>query len=345
MRVSATLNGKIDKYGRKQVYIRISDGRLRSFQKTGIWVKPGEFEKGKVKGVLAKKHNEFIRSEIAKIELGQFTRNEKRIYLLQFWDECMKEWKHTKAPGTLRYLESHKRKVQGFTKDVPINSINGQFLAGYVAFCKEKGNQPNTIWSSVKSLKTIVNTAYKKGLIIRNPFASFKSVAYKQTNRLFLSKQQVESIKPEEYPEEIKIAAVWFLISCYTGLRLGDIKTFSAEKHIKSNRIVLYTSKTGEVVSLPITSKIKALFELVDYQPIPFTDMHYNRLLKVIGIKIGVPGLSSHVARHTFATLCASAGISQEVTAKFLGHSSTKVTAVYYKIASTRMDEEFIKIM
>lgn len=123
------------------------------------------------------------------------------------------------------------------------------------------------------------------------------------------------------------------------------MKNFNRKRDIKAGRIVIYTTKTNEPVSMPFSPKLKALFESIDYKPLHYHNVHYNRLLKAVAALSGIDeNISSHVSRHTFAVMCAGAGISIEVTGKLLGHSSIKTTAIYYKITNTRIDEEMKKL-
>jgi integrase/recombinase XerC len=135
------------------------------------------------------------------------------------------------------------------------------------------------------------------------------------------------------------------LIGCYTGLRFGDMRLFDAKKNIKNNRLVIYTSKTGEVVGMPLNKDLKLLFKAIDYRPLNLTNEYYNRMLKEIQGLAGIEDkLTAHISRHTFAVMCANKGISQEVTSKLLGHQSLRTTAVYYKITNERIDKELSKI-
>ena len=49
--------------------------------------------------------------------------------------------------------------------------------------------------------------------------------------------------------------------------------------------------------------------------------------------------VSFHVARHTFATLALSLGVSMEVLSKLLGHQDLKTTQIYGKIMDQAKDE------
>ena len=55
-----------------------------------------------------------------------------------------------------------------------------------------------------------------------------------------------------------------------------------------------------------------------------------NRKLNKVAKKIGIPSLSSHVMRHTFATRGLEAGVSLKAMQEFLGHSSIKITGDIY---------------
>ena len=55
--------------------------------------------------------------------------------------------------------------------------------------------------------------------------------------------------------------------------------------------------------------------------------------------------VSSHWARHTGATLLLNAGVGEEIVAKVLGHSTTKITKrVYAKLLDETVAREMEKI-
>lgn len=50
--------------------------------------------------------------------------------------------------------------------------------------------------------------------------------------------------------------------------------------------------------------------------------------------------LTTHVARHSFAVLCAELGISKESTAELMG-ITVRTCTIYYKITNKKIDAEF----
>ena len=72
----------------------------------------------------------------------------------------------------------------------------------------------------------------------------------------------------------------------------------------------------------------------------------YNRNLKVIAEIIGIKKpLTSHIARHTFATTVVLAnGIPVETLSKMLGHAKIAVTQIYAKIMNTSVEKQAEKL-
>ena len=71
-----------------------------------------------------------------------------------------------------------------------------------------------------------------------------------------------------------------------------------------------------------------------------------NQSLKVVGEKIGLPfTLSFKVARHSFATLALSDGMSISIVSRMLGHSTTDTTESFYaEYLPHKLDEELSRL-
>lgn len=75
-------------------------------------------------------------------------------------------------------------------------------------------------------------------------------------------------------------------------------------------------------------------------------ERNINQALAVVGERIGLPfTLSFKVARHSFATLALSDGMSISVVSRMLGHSSTDTTEAFYaEYLPHKLDEELNKL-
>ncbi len=76
------------------------------------------------------------------------------------------------------------------------------------------------------------------------------------------------------------------------------------------------------------TDEYGLVFTRDDGSPIPYRTIAEH--LKRIGQQIGVPDLTAHSLRHTYATDCNDAGISAKTVAASLGHKHTQITTDRY---------------
>lgn len=352
MKVTAILKGRIDSNGHQPVQIRITQGDKRTFRPTKIKVEPRLFEKGRVKKEHpgAREYNQTLDNLIIQYQAQALTGFEKKQPKTDLYQYIASVIRHLeRGDGTLRQYQSQINKLQKFRPQVYVTDLNHEFFNRYKAHLKALGNDSNTVWSSFKFLKTFVNKALDDKLLKEDPFKKWEFPTYVDPHKSYLTEAEVKKIdqycaKKQCTPALLEVGT-WFLIGCYTGLRISDIKAFDKKKNIISGRLVFKTIKTGEVVGLPLTPRLKKYFDRVNYQPLSMHENTYNKLLKVLA---GVAGIEkrvhAHLSRHTAAMMLANAGVSQEVTAKILGQTNLKTTAVYYKISNKRIDMEMKKL-
>lgn len=74
--------------------------------------------------------------------------------------------------------------------------------------------------------------------------------------------------------------------------------------------------------------------------PVP-SNQKMNAYLKEIGDTCGInKELTFHLARHTFATLTLSKGVSIESVSKMLGHTNIRTTQIYARITDTKIGND-----
>jgi integrase len=354
MKVYAILKGLIDKNGHQPIQIYVYHNGKRRFFPTQIKVDPeNQFKDGKVVNhPHARQYNETIKNKILQCQAKALQEPEKKIpkiYLFDYIIQCTRKWDKIKTGGTIRIYLSQLEKLKGFTSNVLLSQIDNNFLYSYQSYLINLGNSQNTIWSSFKFLRTVLNDAVKNDLLDKSPFKKFPMPKYEEVNKTYLLPDEIKKIdkfcQDKKCPPDLLFVGTWFLIACNTGLRLSDLRAFDKKKNIHAGRLVVKTSKTGEIVGLPISDKVKRYFERINYKPLHYTGEAYNRLLKLVSLGAGVDKkITSHTARHTAAMTFANAGISQEVTGKILGHSDSRSTRTYYKISNARIDLELKKL-
>jgi integrase len=109
----------------------------------------------------------------------------------------------------------------------------------------------------------------------------------------------------------------------------------------------LAQKKTGDHVSVPISDQARALLsDRGSARPgdkvfdLPSRDDVYNRRLQWWVADAGIDKhITSHIARHTFATLLISQGNDLYAVQHLLGHRDIKVTQIYAKLVDKRKRE------
>lgn len=259
---------------------------------------------------------------------------------------CLDKWKKTKKEGSIRCYSSMLRQVKTFDPSVMLEDIDPVWLAKYEDHSRQTCGEGGTL-KRIAFVSVILKQAIKDELIDRDPFLIYKKPAKVNPPKIWLTTPELEAIEKlatKTKSEIIRNTAWWFLLSCYTGLRYSDISRFDINTHIQEGRLILYTQKTGEVVSIKLTPKIRQLCLFVSKLPPVYSNQKCNQYLKAVAHLCKIKKLLTfHSGRHTFGVQCANRGISIEVTGKLLGHSDLKTTSIYYKIINERIDHEMKK--
>jgi hypothetical protein len=105
--------------------------------------------------------------------------------------------------------------------------------------------------------------------------------------------------------------------------------------------------KTGVNYNVPLLDTPKQIIEkysgkLPDEKVLPvMSNQKMNEYLKEIGTVCGIDkNLSYHLARHTFATLTLTKGVSIESVSKMLGHTNIKTTQIYARVTDVKVSTD-----
>ena len=142
-----------------------------------------------------------------------------------------------------------------------------------------------------------------------------------------------------------------FVFSCFTGLAYIDVKNLR-ETNIRTSFdggiwVMGKREKTGVNFNVPLLDIPKKILDkyagtLPEKMVLPVpSNQKMNAYLKEIGDLCGIEKeLTFHLARHTFATLTLSKGVSIESVSKMLGHTNIKTTQIYAKITDTKISND-----
>ncbi|MFV0538824.1 MAG: site-specific integrase, partial [Dysgonomonas sp.] len=149
-----------------------------------------------------------------------------------------------------------------------------------------------------------------------------------------------------------------FIFQCYTGLAFIDVYNlteneiqlaFDDQYWIRTERV-----KTGEAVNVPLLDIPMAIIEKYKKKKKPnngrllpvSSNQKMNEFLKEIAAICNIKkNLSTHLARHSFATTIALAnGVPLESVSKMLGHRSIKTTQIYAKVLDTKVSNDMANL-
>lgn len=197
-----------------------------------------------------------------------------------------------------------------------------------------------------------IKIAINKELIQKSPYDLFTPPKGKNNDPVFLTIEEVENIKNlSGLNDRLERTRDLFVFQCYTGMAYVDMQSFSKNDiQILNGQEIIRSSrtKTDESFILLFLPDAKKIAEKYNYNLPKISNQKYNDYLKLLIAHPEVninKKVTSHTARHTFATYLLNKGISLETVSKTLGHSSIKQTQLYARILSKKVIDDMKKLL
>jgi len=273
---------------------------------------------------------------------------------------------HRSDLGTIRIKRYQfvQRQVNDFnfsrfgTTSIEVKVLNKEWRDGFKQFMMKRYEyQPSTMNGYLKVLHAAVKYAYDTNHIDKFPFKDCK-FDKEESKIKYLTEEEYLSIANYNFSkanERIQRTADCFLFSCNTGLAYSDLRSLKQSDLIRSSdgtiSIIKNREKTNVSFFVPLNGFALSVIEKYkNHQKIKGTDLllpvihlnDFNQLLKIIAVMCNLnTNLSSHIARHTFATTnWLDKGGSLEGLQSQLGHNKMKTTEIYGKITHRKVKEE-----
>lgn len=174
-----------------------------------------------------------------------------------------------------------------------------------------------------------------------SPICHFERGKYKE--RRPLNEDELVLLRNIHLPKKEERVRDLFVFCAYTGLAYIDSQIFDFHTMTEKCNDYIYIDgkrvKTGNTYFTPILPPAMEILEKYDYKLPHITNQKANDYLHLIESRccLNKP-LTTHVARHSFATLCLSYDIPIENVARMMGHSDIKTTQVYAKILKSTIE-------
>jgi site-specific recombinase XerD len=238
-------------------------------------------------------------------------------------------------------------KIKSFTS-LTINNIEA-----FNTFLRNEDQKrcQTTIHGYHKRIKPYVAKAYQLGYIANNPYNRFTDIKGKSKERNPLMQEELDKLEAIKLPERLEKTRDLFVFSCYTGLAYADLEVFDYEKEVVESNGMKFIDghrfKTGAEFYTPILPPAMKVLEKYHLKLPRISNQKYNDYLHIIEARLGLKKpLTSHVARHTFATTVALAhDVPIESVSKMLGHKDIKTTQIYAKVLKSTIERNVIQKM
>lgn len=261
-------------------------------------------------------------------------------------------------------------------KDIPLSRINSCLMKEFENYLKEKGRLPNTVSFYMRNLRAIYNKAIGAKRIFatqeENPFSRISTKVTKTMKRA-LSLDELRRLRELDFSKLLKqshslsqktnlesLFRTWryfFFRFHARGMCFIDM-AYLRKKNIRGGVIKYCRKKTGCQIEISLTPELQWLINSFAKEtinspyvfPIIQNDSKSPRLwyesalriqnsrLKNLANLCGIQKpLSTHVARHSWATIGKQQNIPLRVLSECLGHSSEKTTLIYLDLLNNEV--------
>lgn len=255
------------------------------------------------------------------------------------------------------------RKLSAFMQNnpLPAGKVTPELMKAFAAYLEDElGNGHNTIVENLRIVSQLLDEAE----VTPNP-CRVLGLTREQGIRPFLTEDELDRLMSLRLRRKSLAATArdMFYVECRTGLRISDLLQIR-RSCFDGKYIRLRMQKTRRIVSVPASKGVRQILERYSARTggdrfiFPFLNslpegasrfetsramvsatsrinVQIKRLARQAGIEKKV---STHVARHTFATQLLSKGASVYEVKELLGHQDIRVTQVYTHLMEDRKE-------
>ena len=205
-----------------------------------------------------------------------------------------------------------------------------------------------TIHNYHKHMKAMLHRALDFGIIETTPYARLvgKFERGEDENVEFLTEEEMQLIL-DTHPvpgTQMETVRDLFVIQMFTGLSYSDMQALDIKNYHKEGDAWVSNGKrikTGVPFVSQLLPPVVEVLERHGWQVPQMPNQKYNAQLKTFGNVIGIEGLHSHLARHTFATYMLSNDVKLQNVMRMMGHKKIQQTLRYAKVIAKDVQDDY----
>ena len=207
----------------------------------------------------------------------------------------------------------------------------------------------STAWLYHCKLKHVLRSYIKRHKGLSNPYDDFELEKPTGEKLKYLTEEEIRKVEQLELKKDNRrYVRDLFLFQRYTGLSFADVIAIRKELDVEivDGKAVLRKERIKTGVNFAIVLLPQALEILDRYggRLDRYCLQNVNILLHEIGLMAIGKKLTSHIARHSFATYALSKGVPLEYVSKMLGHTNVITTQRYAKVLAEDVLAQFDKL-
>lgn len=246
--------------------------------------------------------------------------------------------------------------------NISFDSVTPDWLGRYDKFLLAEGKRRATISMHFRTIRAIINEAKRSGIIKESsyPFGKGKfEIQEGDGGKIPLTIQQIGQIVKYEPESEItaRYRDYWLFLYFCNGINVADFIRLKY-RNIVNGEVCFIRQKTQHTVKkqkeiraviIPQMQEIidrwgnpprpdNYIFPVLDHrdksdEKIFIKKNNFNReinkRMKAVGEALGIPGISTYTARHSYATVLKRSGANIAYISETLGHNELKTTEAY----------------
>ena len=309
--------------------------------------------------------------------------------ILPFYEWFIKTYSIGPLPSTGKPLAASTKKtynnayqiIKRFSSEeykLTYDKINKKFYYDFLDWMYSQDYSTSYVGTQIKILKTMLEAAFDLGYNKNKDYMKkFFKKPTAESDNIYLNQQELKAIHKKSFinhrtiilnngikltGDKLERAKDIFLISSFTGLRVGDAKKLRKQNifSLKGKKYFqVHSQKTSKPLSIPIHPIVQEILDKRNGElPAKMPDQHINYALKKIGkiagineevekttTKGGQPKLEkfkkyelicTHTGRRSFCTNAYRAGVVAQDIMTISGHSTERSFMLYLKLGESQ---------
>lgn len=335
--------------GRESLYLSVYRHGVREYEYLHLFIEPGEGKAIKEKNRQTMLLAETIRAKrLVEVQNDEYGLHKHvPVPLVQYVQRIA----DGKKESSRKRYNAMLNLLKGYVKvSMMVEDVTAKWFMGFMAYVEKQGLATNTVAVYLATLRFCINQAYREGLLQSNPVAAVKCSGWEETERTYLTADEVRRLA--QTPCKSEVTKRGFLFGCLTGIRHCDITRLTwGDVHDQGGRtrIIFRQAKTKGQEYLDINAQAATLMGergAADERVFPMPPENtFRRALFQWAEDAGITKhVTFHASRHTFAVMMLELGTDIYTVSKLLGHREITTTQVYARLLDRAKQEAVDKI-